>query len=843
MNESMTNALKKLFERYRIVFWYCEDSMLAADYEALAIDGVEKRDITGHPFAAKVEVLHERVKDKFLLFCRGARPKDEENFLLDVLLANAEFRTDKASLLAADLGLGDDVVPAIKEALGFFTVQKRVNQLKSAVAASKETELSLKRKMLDIAAGDADLDIAHILMAILNSCSLGDGEDESEVLKTVRKCGLENFFWNEVRLAYGYSSANPDIRDFILAVFRDAADVAFGKGDGRLATSVLAFLSDWRDNMKCKVAFERLSGEAADALGVERATRDLDWKDFGTADWFEAIDGRIVNEMVKAIEMRTVRHEEVLRILAERRNTHWFSRHERAYLGAVAASAYFSEMAKTEFLPSTADEAFKSYAEGWSKLDGFYREFTAHHHEERKRSGVLEPLAKLMDADYVTNCLVPMNNAFQRTLEDVRCWPFETTARKQSDFWRNCVAGEMANRKVCVIISDALRYGVARTLVERIRATDRYSAKLEPMVGMLPSYTQLGMAALLPHDSIAFGIPYDGRVLVDGKQTSGIADRAAILSQAEPKGATAVRSEDVLAWTKEQLLEYQRANRVIYVYHNAIDETGDARTSESQTCEACERAVEEIVAVIKKLAGPSHVSNFYVTSDHGFLYQDSEVEECDFIAQPVTREEIGTFKTSRRFFIGRSFITRSELMRFEEKELGLSGDARIAIPKSITKMRLAGAGSRFVHGGASLQEITIPLVTVSKSRIEDTAQVDIDILRSGVNRITTGQLVLKLYQMTPVGGKNLERTVRLGLRTQDGKTALSAQKEVVFKYDSESSAERIETITLPLNHQADSLEGQYVDLVIESKVAGTSQYVPYKIEQYLLKRSIIKDFD
>jgi hypothetical protein len=182
-------------------------------------------------------------------------------------------------------------------------------------------------------------------------------------------------------------------------------------------------------------------------------------------------------------------------------------------------------------------------------------------------------------------------------------------------------------------------------------------------------------------------------------------------------------------------------------------------------------------------------------------------------------------------------------MRFEEKELGLSGDARIAIPKSITKMRLAGAGSRFVHGGASLQEITIPLVTVSKSRIEDTAQVDIDILRSGVNRITTGQLVLKLYQMTPVGGKNLERTVRLGLRTQDGKTALSAQKEVVFKYDSESSAERIETITLPLNHQADSLEGQYVDLVIESKVAGTSQYVPYKTEQYLLKRSIIKDFD
>ena len=117
-----------------------------------------------------------------------------------------------------------------------------------------------------------------------------------------------------------------------------------------------------------------------------------------------------------------------------------------------------------------------------------------------------------------------------------------------------------------------------------------------------------------------------------------------------------------------------------------------------------------------------------------------------------------------------------DCIRFEERDLGLTGDALVVIPKSITKMRLAGAGSRYVHGGASLQEITIPLITVSKSRVEDTAQVEIDILREGVNKITTGQLVVKLYQMTPVGGKNLERTVRLGIRTKDGRQLLSEKK-------------------------------------------------------------------
>ena len=69
MNETMMNALAALFEKHRIVFWYCEDPLLVADFEACTMPTVEKRDITGHPLATKVEVLLERPKDKFLLFC------------------------------------------------------------------------------------------------------------------------------------------------------------------------------------------------------------------------------------------------------------------------------------------------------------------------------------------------------------------------------------------------------------------------------------------------------------------------------------------------------------------------------------------------------------------------------------------------------------------------------------------------------------------------------------------------------------------------------------------------------------------------------------------------------
>ena len=70
------------------------------------------------------------------------------------------------------------------------------------------------------------------------------------------------------------------------------------------------------------------------------------------------------------------------------------------------------------------------------------------------------------------------------------------------------------DKKAVVIISDAMRYEVAEELGSRIRQEDRFDAELEAMLGVLPSYTQLGMAALLPHRTLRHSA--DGKtVLVD----------------------------------------------------------------------------------------------------------------------------------------------------------------------------------------------------------------------------------------------------------------------------------------------------------------------------------------
>ena len=89
------------------------------------------------------------------------------------------------------------------------------------------------------------------------------------------------------------------------------------------------------------------------------------------------------------------------------------------------------------------------------------------------------------------------------------------------------------DKKVCVIISDALRYEIGDELVSKIRQEDRFEASLDATLSMLPSYTQLGMAALLPNETLAIvGEGGNGTVQVDGHSSRGLENRGKILEMA-----------------------------------------------------------------------------------------------------------------------------------------------------------------------------------------------------------------------------------------------------------------------------------------------------------------------
>ncbi|MFZ6028022.1 MAG: PglZ domain-containing protein [Chloroflexota bacterium] len=168
-----------------------------------------------------------------------------------------------------------------------------------------------------------------------------------------------------------------------------------------------------------------------------------------------------------------------------------------------------------------------------------------------------------------------------------------------------------------MIISDALRYEIADELLRRVRCEDRYDAELEAMLAMLPSYTQLGMAALLPNAQIALAEDQSGYVLMDGISSAGTAARDKILKQAVPR-SLAIRSEEFLTQNHDANRDTLRDHDIIYLYQNQIDDAGDKRESEERIFEAVENALDESIVLIKKLTA-ANATKIIVTADHSFI--------------------------------------------------------------------------------------------------------------------------------------------------------------------------------------------------------------------------------
>ena len=104
-------------------------------------------------------------------------------------------------------------------------------------------------------------------------------------------------------------------------------------------------------------------------------------------------------------------------------------------------------------------------------------------------------------------------------MEGMSVWNIEKTIN-QNNFISNGCPIHQEGEQGFVIISDALRFESAAELRELILQEDRYTATLNAVLGSLPSYTQLGMASLLPHATLTFEEQSD-IVYADGISTQG----------------------------------------------------------------------------------------------------------------------------------------------------------------------------------------------------------------------------------------------------------------------------------------------------------------------------------
>src|SRR5690554_3126618 len=108
-------ALARLFERQRIVFWYDDKQEFRDAFESLEMEGIEKVEINANEFTLKHRILRESPKQSFLLYCEGKEPDYINNWLLDVQLSSAVFRTDQSAIWLSEMNLPPEYAEVVTE--------------------------------------------------------------------------------------------------------------------------------------------------------------------------------------------------------------------------------------------------------------------------------------------------------------------------------------------------------------------------------------------------------------------------------------------------------------------------------------------------------------------------------------------------------------------------------------------------------------------------------------------------------------------------------------------------------------------------------------------------------
>ena len=831
MENRIAQALTKLFERHRIVFWYDAKHELRDDFEALILPGIEKLELNNNEYGIKYRLLREEPEQKFLLYREDPQPADLDNWLLDVQLAHGEFRTDQVAIWLSELDLGLEFADVVQAHAEFYQAVKRKDALKKLLK-SDDTSGLIRLKMLAVCA-NSEPRLDAVLENLLQE--LADGRDEK--FKLICRCDLDDFLWEQMTRCYGYKSDEPGIRDFVIELFKSCYAIGT-EGQVKLTGDALVFLKRWKDSRQFEGCFETLSGECAEVLSIEQDLAKRDFRELIELDYFLLIDKKIISDLVRAVSSRTVSSGDVALWVRQRRQSHWYSEYRHLYEAVDYAAQFIQALGEMNLTMNSLVDGVQRYSGFWYKLDQLYRKFI-YHMRLSGQASLMETLTEQIENLYANNYLLKLGDCFQSFVDEASLWNASPVPLQKNFFERWVRPFLKKDNKVCVIISDAMRYEIGDELVSLIRQEDRYSAELEPALSMLPSYTQLGMAALLPNKELAIADNETGTVLVDGQSSQGTANRSKILAAANKGRGEAVSHEELMNMNRDDSRELLKANDVLYIYHNRIDHTGDKMHSEGLAFEAAEQTLNDLVRLVKKLTA-ANANNILITADHGFIYQNRAIEESDFSNGEANGAQV--LYRDRRFVLGKGLNDSSSLRKFKAAELGLLGDIEVQIPKSINRLRLKGSGSRFVHGGASLQEVVIPVIKINKKRQSDITVVEVDILRGASSVITSGQLAVALYQAGPVTDKIQPRVLRAGIYTEAGEL-ISDSHDLTFDLISDNPRERELQVRFVLTRQADEANGQEVILKLEEKHAGTSHYKEYKTLRYLMRRSFTSDFD
>lgn len=817
-----------------IVFWYDEKGEFSMWVDSLLPEGVKLLRLDNNYFDIRQTLEKTDLTSHYLIYSDKPRPDFRENWLLDIELYSNSFSADRASIILNDfkienLGLKD----VIRVNIAFFDNKERVAALQ-ALNAPLKTERDIQLAMMAVICKCRTMSIEPIIRTLL----IEDlNQTDNKLYEQLIKYPGEGVFWSCVKDYCGYSSDSPTLKELFqsllltttAALLRLHKDTGWGKYILTRKNNAHVFIDHWMNHKEHAEKFDELSSRAFAELELKNQMEGWKPEECLEADTFEVFDKIIIQGIVQGILTDLEDFETWRGWINRRKSAHWYANFQDYYLALDAAVELlvFKKRHEGKIAQLSPAEMMNLYAKEYFRADQLYRTFCSH--LEQVSADILRGLADKIERLYV--------NWFQETL--AQNWQ-EVVSRdlmgnwcipgvcQQKDFYRRFVTPILQKNdreKVFVIISDGLRYEAAQELAIGLEQETRSEPAIEYVQGSVPSYTALGMAALLPNEQIR--MKTDGKIQVDGMDVISSDNREKILKGAFEQSMV-ITLKALMDMSKEEAREPLRENRVIYIYHNTIDNIADKQATEHKTFEAVADTIDEIKRCVKKIVNSLNGTHVLITADHGFLYQREGLTESD----KISSEGGDAVASGRRFILAKSGKSLPGTTEISMKYI-LGKDSALAayVPKGNIRFKCSG-GMKYVHGGASLQEIVVPVIRHThirkeSKRAQETTKVDVE-LTNTTRKIPNNPFVFHFYQTEKVSTKRLPRTLRVAVwDLKDKETKVSTEELLLADRDSDRAEDRTFTVRLKLKGGIGI--GEYFLRLVDNETGLEYKRVPFQV--------------
>lgn len=841
INEKIINGIERKFSQkdctdkpFTIVLWQSSKDGLAFDlqeYEQTFLKmGIILLKLSDKgPLWIKNEIL-VNPDNKYLIYVDDKPLSDYKNPIIDLELAYPVFSADQWSMYLDEVGLGGrpDLLDFIKSYSKFFSKEKmRKGLAKFIKKPQEETGKSLELKLLASYVSIEDYSINSILIKILTLC---DPDEDSQL--DLISINLNSVFWENIEKSFEYKDSNPTLPKFVRWLLINDLSLKFSLNNSSLAALIYGdssaayrFCEIWRNSVTGRPSYIiwskwllSVENEQLRKLFVSAKLDEI--VEIKTFFIEEYILSTLTTQLCNTdLQQNSGFLKKVIDIAMYRKGLDFWHNAEdsfifkSAYSACYSAALFFDCISRFSFNGITTDSNFvNAYVNQWYKVDFHYRLFFEAM-VELKVVEIFKDLSIIIQNNYRNKFLNPLSNTWIPLItENGNFYGWKNLQiLRQIDFYKTIIEQPYKTASIkrnYVIISDGLRYEVAKEFIDNFQETDKFQVSIKPMISGLPSITKLGMAALLPHKSITMKDP--DTLLVDGKSSQGIESRRKILSD---YNGTAIDADLLLSMKKEEARDFQKEYTTIYIYHNKIDSTGDNGNSEDAAFTACREAQKELERIVKYVQNYLNGSQIFITSDHGFIYTIDKIPESQRSLIPGVLQN-GTI-SKKRYKIGLDFPHYENVLKGNLQDYGIHNSSiQFLIPYGIQLFHFVG-GAKFFHGGAMPQEVIIPLISITKNKsssanVQVRKKVEVCVV-TVPSIITTRVFTVRIFQTDSVSDTVLPRTIKAGI--YDGTKAVSDEPTILLNTVSNNSNDLTKLLKFHLVGESFSTTKNYIFVI------------------------------